>query len=134
MAYTQTYMQVATVATGQIIDPGIVTIGDTIVSLAPSTVVPANGAAANDVVAAFPATGFQSMILLATVPCVVTFSGVSQFDGVAGTPTADDVTLVANVTRRIAAITGACTAISIGANTTGAGAAGTIQISVLYNA
>jgi len=130
MAYTQTYMQVVTVPTGQIIDPGIVTTGDTIISLAPSTVVNANGGGANAIVAAFPATGFQSMVLLATVPCVVTFTGVTVIDGVS----TSDVTLTANVVRRVAAITTACTAISVGANTTGAGAAGTIQISILYNA
>jgi len=130
MAYTQTLLQVATVPTGQFSDTGITTTGDTLLSLAPSTVVPANGAGANAVVGAFPATGFQSMVLLATVPCVITFTGVTVIDGVS----TSDVTLVANVIHRVAAITGACTAISIGANTTGAGPAGTIQGSILYNA
>jgi hypothetical protein len=130
MAFTQNYIQVCNLSTGQVQDSGVLTTGDTILAAAPSTVVPANGDGPNAIVAAFPATGFQSMILLATVPCVVTLTGVTVIDGAS----VSTVTLVAGVIHRIAAITGACTAISVGANTTTSGAAGTLQFEVLYNA
>lgn len=130
MAYTQNYVQTCVLPTGAIFDSGTSTSGDTIISAGPSTVVNANGGAANALVMAFPATGFQSMVLLATVPCVVTFTGVTVIDGTS----TSTVTLTANVMRRVAAITGACTAVSVGANTDSSGPAGTIHISVLYNA
>jgi hypothetical protein len=130
MAYSQTYIQTVSTPTGQCQDSGIVTTGDTIVSAAPSTVVAANGGSANAITAAFPATGFQSMYLKATVPCVVTLTGVTVINGV----TIGTVTLAANVMTRISSITGACTAISVGANTDASGPAGTIEFQALYNA
>ncbi len=127
MAYTHTFYQVASTPEGQISDSGLATTGDTTTSV--STTVDANGGAANAVTIAFTSAGLQDIILLATVPCVVTFTGATVIDGVS----ASTVTLVANVTRRVSAVTGNVTAVSIGANTAGAGLAGTITIAVLHN-
>ena len=131
MAYTHTFTQHVTTPQGVISDAGAVATADTTVSV--SGTVPANGEAADDVDIAFTAAGLESLVLLSTVPCVVTLTGVTEFDGAAGTPTADDVTLVANVIRHVSAITGDCSAISVGANTDGAGAAGTIIIAAIFN-
>lgn len=115
---------------GTIIDAGITYTGDTSWALDPASgVVNANGGGANAVAFAFTAAGLQSLALKATVPCVVTLTGTSAIDGVAGST----ITLVANQMRHVAAVTGDCTAISIGANTTSEGLAGTIGIWVLYN-
>jgi hypothetical protein len=127
MAYTHTLLQVANLSGEQWTDSGTVTTGDTITNV--NTTVSANGGAANAVSIAFTAAGFQSMILLSTVPCVVTLTGASVIDGVS----TSDVTLVANQIRKVSAITGNVTAVSVGANTTGSGAAGTISLSALFN-
>lgn len=113
--------------TGTIEDSGNTTTGDTVTSVA--TTVAANGGSANAVSIAFTAAGLQSIALLSTVPCVVTLTGASAIDGASGST----VTLAANILRYVAAVTGDVTAVSVGANTTGSGAAGTIQISVLFN-
>ncbi len=90
----------------------------------------ANGGGANALAVAFGGgAAFKSMALLATVPCVVTLTGATVIDGV----TIGTVTLVANVMRHVAAITGDVTAVSVGANTDSLGAAGTIRISVLFD-
>lgn len=124
-----TYQQALTTPTGQLTDTGVSYTGDTHTAVA--GVVNANGGGANAVAIAFPATsgGLQSVGLLATVPCVVTLTGATEIDGV----TTSTVTLTANVIRLITAITGAVTAVSVGANTDSAGEAGTIQISALFN-
>ena len=124
-----TYQQALTTPTGQLTDTGVAYTGDTHIAVA--GVVNANGGGANAVAIAFPATsgGLQSVGLLATVPCVVTLTGATVIDGVS----TSTVTLTANVIRLITAITGAVTAVSVGANTDSSGAAGTIQISALYN-
>jgi hypothetical protein len=103
------------------------TTGDTVTEVA--TTVDANGGSANAVAIAFTAAGFQSLFLQATVPCVVTLTGATVIDGVS----TSDVTLTANVIRRVSSITGNVTAVSVGANTTTDGAAGTIKISALFN-
>lgn len=115
---------------GTIADSGLTYTGDASWALDPELgVVNANGGGANAIAFAFPADGFESMGLKATVPCVVTFTGATAIDGVA----VSTVTLTANVMRHVAAITGDVTAISIGANTDGSGPAGTIGIWILYN-
>ncbi len=125
--YSQTFTQIAATPVGQVFDTGIVTTADSTTAI--STTVAANGGSANAVAVAFTAAGFQSMILLSTVPCVVTLTGATVIDGV----TIGTVTLAANVMRRVSAITGDVTAISVGANTAGSGLAGTILINVLFN-
>ena len=92
-------------------------------------VVNANGGGANAISIAFPAAGLQSLVLLASVPCVVTLTGATVIDGV----TTGAVTLEANVLRQVTAITGNVTDISVGANTVSSGPAGTIKISALFN-
>lgn len=127
MAYTHVFIQVATTPEGQLNDTGATYTGDTTTSVA--TTVSANGGAANAVAIAFTAAGLQSLILLSTVPCVVTLTGATVIDGVSSST----VTLAANVMRQVTAITGDVSAISVGANTTGSGAAGTITIAALFN-
>lgn len=128
MAYTHTLTQVASLSSGeQWSDSGTVTTGDTITNV--NTTVAANGGSANAVAIAFTAAGLQSIILLADVPCVVTLTGATVIDGV----TTSTVTLVANQIRKVSAITGNVTAVSVGANTDSSGAAGTINISALFN-
>jgi len=127
MAYTHTYAQSLVTPEEQIADSGASYTGDTVTAI--DTTVSANGGGANAVAVAFTAAGFQSMGLLATVPCVVTLTGATVIDG-ASTST---VTLVANTLRHVTAITGNVTAISVGANTDSSGAAGTIKINVLFN-
>lgn len=109
-------------------DTGGTRTGDT--EIGTESVVNAYGGGANGLVFEFPATGFQSLCILSTVPCVVTFSSVSTIDGVAG----ETVTLAAGAMRQVLAIGAACTAVSVGANTDVDGLAGTIKISALYNA
>lgn len=103
--------------------------GDTIWNL--DGVVNANGGAANTIDFAFDGGNMKSIVLLATVPCVVTLVHATNSQA---------ITLVANVPTHLknngsaAEITDyAFTSISIGANTTGSGAAGTIKIAALYN-
>ena len=73
------------------------------------------------------------MGLLSSVPCIVTFTGLTTFDGVAGTPTADDITLAANIMRHVTAVGGNCSAVSVSPNTEVSGVAGVIKINVLYS-
>jgi len=103
------------------------TSGDTITEVA--TTVAANGGEANAVAIAFTAAGLQSLFFQATVPCVVTLTGVTVINGVS----ASTVTLAADVIYKVSSVTGDCSAMSVGANTTTDGAAGTIKISALFN-
>lgn len=128
MAYT--HVKATSVITPEhtFTETGTTYTGDT--STAVSTTVDSYaGGAANAVAIAFTAAGFQSMTLQATVPCIVTFTGATVIDGVS----ASTVTLTANTIRHVAAVTGDVTAVSVGANTEAAGAAGTININVLFN-
>ena len=127
MAYTHQVSTRAETPEGVVQDTATTYTGDTTTAVA--TTVDANGGSANAVAIAFLAAGLQHMLLLATVPCVVTLTGCTVINGV----TASTVTLAANVMTRVTSVTGNCTAISVGANTTGAGAAGTITIAVLHN-
>jgi hypothetical protein len=128
MSYLHTFMQSVSTPEASFSDTiGSVATGDT--TLAVDGVVNANGGGANALTIAFPATGFQSLALWSTVPCVVTLTGVTVIDGI----TIGTVTLAAGVLRRVSSITGACTAASVGANTDAAGVAGTINMSVIYN-
>ena len=125
---THRLSQILTTPEGQWNDGGTTYTGDT--TTAVTTTVAANGGGANAVSIAFPAgAAFQSMGLLATVPCVVTLTGATVIDGAS----ASTVTLAAGVIRHVSAITGNVTAVSVGANTDGGGLAGTIQIAVLFN-
>lgn len=126
-AFTFTYTQNLATPAGSLQDSGLVYTGDT--CHAGRWVVNAYGGGANAIVEAFPATGFQAAVLIATVPCVVTLTGATVINGV----TIGTVTLAANVEYLITSLTGAVTAISVGANTTGAGSAGLVNFSVLYN-
>ena len=125
--FTHIYTQTVSAPEGILQDDGQAYTGDTVVG--GYWTVNANGGGANAITLAFPATGFQSMLLFSTVPCVVTLTGVTVINGV----TIGTVTLAANTLVHVTSITGACTAISIGANTTGAGPAGKLSCSVLYN-
>ena len=126
-AFTFTYTQTLQTPAGSLQDSGQVFTGDT--CHAGRWVVNANGGGANAIVEAFPATGFQAAVLIADVPCVVTLTGATAINGVATA----DVTLAANVEQVVTALTGAVTAISVGANTTWAGPAGLVNLAVLYN-
>lgn len=126
--FKHTYTQTLAAPEGTLQDAGQVSTGDT--CHGGLWTVPANGQSANAITEAFPATGFQSLLLFSTVPCVVTLTGVTAIDGV----NTSAVTLAANTLRLVRAITGACTAISIGANTDADGPAGELSFSVLYNA
>lgn len=132
MAYTHTLVQVANLPEGQWSDAGNSETGDATFAVE-RTVEAESGGSTVDVEFAVASAALQSIILLSTVNCVVTFTGVTEFDGAAGSPTADDVTLTANVIRQVKAITGDCSAIHISKNTTTSGPAGTINIGVLYN-
>jgi hypothetical protein len=127
--FSHIYQQALATPESQWADTGTTYSGDTIQSV--DGVVNANGGGANAVAIAFPATagGLQSVGLLASVPCVVTLTGATVIDGVS----TSTVTLVAGVIRLITAITGAVTAVSVGANTDSSGPAGTIKISALFN-
>ena len=127
MAYTHIFTQYASTPEGPLQDSGETQTGDTTTSVA--TTVSLNGGAANAVSIAFTAAGLQSLLLLSTVPCVVTLTGATVIDGI----TIGTVTLAANVMRQVTSITGDVTDISVGANTDGAGAAGTITIAALFN-
>jgi hypothetical protein len=127
MAYTHLFTQRVVTPEGTLEDSAATTTGDTTTSVA--TTVDANGGSANAVAIAFTAAGLQSLVLLSTVPCVVTLTGATVIDGI----TIGTVTLAANTMRRVTAITGNVTAISVGANTTSSGAAGTITIAALFN-
>ena len=127
-AFKFTYTQTLATPAGSLQDSGQEFTGDT--CHAGRWVVNANGGGANAITEAFPATGFKAAVLLANVPCVVTLTGVTVINGV----TIGTVTLAANVEVLITAVTGDCTAISVGANTTGSGAAGLVNLSVLYDA
>jgi hypothetical protein len=127
MAFTHKYTQTLATPEEQWSDNGVTSTADTITSV--NTTVPANGAGANAVSIDFPAAGFQSMGLLSDTPCVVTLTGATVIDGVS----TSTVTLTPGVIRRITAITGNVTAVSVGANTTGGGPAGVIKLSVLFN-
>ena len=126
--FTHTLTQVLGTPEGAINDTGAVASGDT--STAVDTTVDSHaGGAANAVSVDFTAAGLQSLGLLASVPCIVTLTGATVIDGV----TTSTVTLQAGVLRRVTAITGNVTGLSVGANTDLAGAAGTINIRALYN-
>jgi hypothetical protein len=128
MSYKHTFTQSVSTPEASFSDTvGSEATGDTVLSV--DGVVNANGGAANALTVAFPATGFQSMVLWATVPCVITFTGITVIDAV----TISTVTLAAGVLRRVSSITGACTAASVGVNTDSGGDAGTINISVIYS-
>lgn len=103
------------------------TTGDTVTEV--STTVAANGGGANAVAIAFTAAGLQSVFFQSTVPCVVTLTGVTVINGI----TIGTVTLVADVIYKVSSVTGDCSAMSVGANTTTDGAAGTIKISAVFN-
>lgn len=124
--FKHVYTQAAATPEGTVQDTGQQLTGDTVIG--GNWVVNANGGGANTITINFPATGFQCMELLATVPCVVTFTTMTVGGG-------STVTLEAGVLRHIAAseISGACAGLSIGANTTSSGAAGVINACVLYN-
>lgn len=114
-------------------DLGATLTGDTAVAVGDSTtpfVVAANGGAANVASVAVAAAALVSLVFLADVPCVVTLTGATVIDGI----TTSTVTLTAGVIRQVTVITGSITSMSVGANTTGAGPAGTIKIRLLYNA
>lgn len=130
---THRLLQSFSCAEDTLADAGKSYSGDTSVAVGDDTVpcvVAANGGGANTVSLAIASAALQSLAFLATVPCVVTLTGVTVIDGI----TASTVTLEANVLRQVTAITGDMSAISVGANTTGSGPAGTIKIRALYNA
>lgn len=127
MAFTHKFIQTVTTPESIWTDTESTTTGDTVTSVA--TTVAANGGGANAVAIAFTAAGLQSLFLQATVPCVVTLTGATVIDGIS----TSTVTLTADVIRRVLAITGDVTALSVGANTTSEGLAGTIKISALFN-
>jgi hypothetical protein len=111
---------------------GSVKTGDTSVAVGDDItpcVVSANGGADNVVDVAIDAASIKSLVFLADVPCVATLTGATVIDGI----TAGTVTLEAGVMRQVLAITGDMTSLSVGPNTTSAGAAGTIKIRALYN-
>jgi hypothetical protein len=93
------------------------------------TTVDANGGSANAVAIDFTAASFQVLALLSDVPCVVTLTGATAINGVSGST----VTLAANVAQVVTALAGNVTAVSVGANTTASGPAGTIKACVLFN-
>jgi len=127
MAFTHIFAQSLVTPEEQLVDSGTSYTGDTVTAI--NTTVAANGGGANAVAVAFTAAGLQSMGLLADVPCVVTLTGATVINGV----TIGTVTLVAGAIFHVTSITGNVSAISVGANTTGSGAAGTIKINVLFN-
>ncbi len=108
-------------------DTGVTYTGDTIAN--GDWVVNANGGGANAIEVAFTAANFKSLFMLSDVPCVVTLTGATAINGI----TIGTVTLAAGVAAHVSAITGDVTAISIGANTTGSGPAGVIEVSLLRN-
>jgi hypothetical protein len=125
--FTHVFTQTAQTPEETLSDGGVTTTGET--TTAYNGTVSAYGGSAITPDIAFIAANFKSMILLSTVPCVVTLTTATAIDGVSiGT-----ITLVANVIRRVSAITGNVTAVSVSANTTVDGAAGTIKISVIYD-
>jgi len=115
------YQQVLTTPSGSIADSAASFTGDSVFEV--DTTVAANGGSANVVSVAIPSAGLVSMALISTVPCVVTFTG----------STGNNQTLAANVMNHITAIASDVTSLSVGANTTGSGPAGTIKIRVLWN-
>lgn len=127
MSFSHVFTQTAQTPEETLSDAGITTTGDS--TSAYNGTVSANGGAAVTPDIVFTAAGFKSMILLSTVPCVVTLTGATVIDGV----TIGTVTLVANVIRRVSAITGNVTAVSVGANTDSSGPSGTIKISVIHD-
>ena len=128
MAKTHTVNRILTQSAGPTIqDTGASYTGDTVTNS--DLTVPANGAGANAIEIAFTAANFKSLALLSTVPCVVTLTGATAINGI----TTSTVTLVANVMSHVSAITGDVTAISIGANTTGSGPEGALNLSLLRN-
>jgi len=84
--------------------------------------VPANGQSANAVTATLPTAGLKCIMLLADVPCTVTFTGSDSAP-----------VLVANQLTRLTALSANVSAISIGANSVSSGPAGTIKIRALYD-
>jgi hypothetical protein len=124
--FSHVYTQTAATPEGTLQDGGVTTSGDTIIG--GYWTINATGGGANAIVCAFPATGFQSAVLYASVPVVVTLTGVTIINGV----TTSDVTLTAAAPFLIiTAITGACTAISIAASS--GASAGKLSFSVVYN-
>ena len=128
MAKTHKVNQILIQSDGPTIqDTGATYSGDTVTNS--DLVIPANGAGANAIEIAFTAANFKSLVLKATVPCVVSLTGATVINGI----TIGTVTLVANAIAHVVAITGNVTAISIGANTTTSGAAGVLELSLLRN-
>lgn len=125
--FSHTLTQVLVTPTESWTDGGSTLSADSVTAI--NTAVNAYGGGANAVAVDFLAASFIALALLSTVPCVVTLTGATAIDGV----TASTVTLEANVVRQVTAITGNVTAISVGANTTVDGAAGTIKMSLLFN-
>lgn len=125
--FTHVYTQTVQTPEETLSDVGVTTTGET--TTAYNGTVSAYGGSAITPDIAFIAANFKSMILLATVPCVVTLTTATVIDGV----TTGTITLQANVMRRVSTITGNVTAMSVSANTTVDGAAGTIKISVIYD-
>ena len=116
-----TFQQVLTTPSGAIADSPATLTGDSVFEV--DTAVAANGGSANVVSVAIPTATLVSIALISTVPCVVTFTG----------STGNNQTLAANVMNRITAIASDVSSLSVGANTTGSGPAGTIKIRVLFN-
>jgi hypothetical protein len=87
-----------------------------------------SGNTSNDINVNMSGAVIASMVFLSTVPCVITFTGITAIDGV----TATTLTLAANVMRQVLAVTGTLTKIRVGPNTDNGGAEGAIKIRLLY--
>lgn len=115
-----THTQTLETPQGILQDAGTEYTGKAIIAI--DEIVPANGAGANAVAATIPSAGVKCIALLADVPCTVTLTGSNAAP-----------VLVANQITKITALNADVTAISVGANSTAAGPAGTIKIRVLYD-
>jgi hypothetical protein len=125
--YSHILTQQLTTPQGVLTDLGNTYSADSVTAV--QTVVNANGGGANAVAVDFTAASFVALALLSTVPCVVTLTGADEIDGIA----TSTVTLQANALRHVTDISGNVTAVSVGANTTVDGAAGTLEVSLLFN-
>jgi hypothetical protein len=101
-------------------DAGQVFTGTGVVQI--DEVVPANGQSPEAIGGVIPIAGLQCLFAIASVPCVLDINS-----------TDNEVTLPANVLTRIEP-TVDCDGLSIGANTTASGPAGTLKIRALYDA
>lgn len=123
MAYTHKIITTAQTPEGNLSDAGVTYTGTTTQSVI--VTVDAVGGSVKAVNIDFTAALLKSIVMLSTVPVVVTLTGVTVIDGV----TAGTVSLLANEMRTIKTVTGSCTGMSVAASS-GADA-GTITISVL---